>query len=164
MFSERKRPATANDNGRIGLITSNKPSDCTAIWNGTHLSGTIDVIGCGVPFTSSGRWQDGRAWYGVFYTILPPNGPSCSANNQTFQGNNQGFYTANSNHAGGVNVAFADGSVRFIPNSIDTGSLTTVTDANDAGNTGTFAGPSPFGVWGALGTISGGEVFSGNGF
>ncbi len=43
----------------------------------------------------------------------------------------------------------SDGSVRFISDSIDTGN-----QAVFQGNTG----PSMYGVWGALGSINGGEV------
>ncbi len=59
--------------------------------------------------------------------------------------------SAQSWHLGGVNVVFADGSVRFIMESID------------AGNPGlpeSLSGPSPYGVWGALSTINGGETAS----
>jgi hypothetical protein len=46
----------------------------------------------------------------------------------------------------------ADGAVRFISENIDTGNLA----APDVrGN-----GPSPYGVWGALGTRQGGEAKS----
>lgn len=51
-------------------------------------------------------------------------------------------------------VVLADGSVRFITESIDTGNLA----ASDVRNRG---GNSPYGVWGALGSISGGEVING---
>ncbi len=58
-----------------------------------------------------------------------------------------------SNHTGGVNVVLADGSVHFMSNSVDTGDLT-------VGVAGRMQGPSPYGVFGALGTIAGGEVAS----
>lgn len=54
-----------------------------------------------------------------------------------------------SRHAGGVNAGRADGSVSFITNSIDAGNLSM---------TETLSGQSPYGVWGALGSKSGGEV------
>ncbi len=49
-----------------------------------------------------------------------PNGLSCMAANTQDQtlGGYQDILTATSNHPGGVNVCFADGSVRFIKNSI----------------------------------------------
>jgi prepilin-type processing-associated H-X9-DG protein len=48
-------------------------------------------------------------------------------------------------HTGGAQVTLADGSVRFISNNIDCGNY-------GAGS------PANFGVWGALGTINGGEA------
>ncbi len=89
----------------------------------------------------------GRFWaYGVpdahatIQTILPPNKPSCTW-----------LSTASSRHVGGVHVVMADGSVRFINNSINAGNQTF-----DAANI--TGGPSPYGIWGALGTIAGREV------
>jgi prepilin-type processing-associated H-X9-DG protein len=60
------------------------------------------------------------------------------------------FLTATSYHSGGVNVCFGDGTVHFVSNTID------------CGNQGYYiftepSGESPFGVWGAIGTIDGGE-------
>ncbi len=51
-------------------------------------------------------------------------------------------------------VALADGSVRFVSESIDTGNLAVVAPLATAG------GLSPYGVWGAMGTRSGGESTS----
>ena len=51
-----------------------------------------------------------------------------------------GAFTTRSYHPGGVNVGFADGSVRFIKNSVD-------------GQ-----------AWRALGTVQGGEVIGGDAY
>jgi prepilin-type N-terminal cleavage/methylation domain-containing protein/prepilin-type processing-associated H-X9-DG protein len=95
------------------------------------------------------RWPDGRPYFAGFTTVLPPNGPSC-----TIPGGGDwewGIYTPSSYHPGGVNCALADGSVRFVSETIDAGNaaLAEVT-----------TGPSPYGVWGALGSIRGGEAVS----
>lgn len=89
-------------------------------------------------------WCQGPAAMTGFITAIAPNGPSCASWRGT-----SGFFTAQSMHTGGVNVAMADGSVRFTSDSIDTGNLS-------ARHTG--SGPSPYGVWGALGSREAGEV------
>ncbi|MDO5553353.1 MAG: DUF1559 domain-containing protein [Planctomycetia bacterium] len=95
------------------------------------------------------RFSDGRVWITGFTTVLPPNAPSCSDNDNI---SNWGIYTANSYHSGGVNAVLGDGSVRFISDTIDCGDLT----ATYAPKT-YFSQASPFGIWGALGTPQGGE-------
>ncbi len=52
---------------------------------------------------------------------------------------------------------YADGSVKFISETINTDKLATQSQSWDSG---TVSGESPFGVWGALGTINGGETKS----
>ncbi|MGL6195625.1 MAG: DUF1559 domain-containing protein [Thermoguttaceae bacterium] len=92
-----------------------------------------------------------------FMTILPPNSPSCSSREDAhgtygYQPKRQNVVvSATSNHTGGVNAARVDGSVSFISDTISctTQGLTRVTT--------TSGGISPFGVWGALGTVNGGE-------
>ena len=56
---------------------------------------------------------------------------------------------ANANPTKAVNVGIADGSVRFVSDTIDAGSPNSY---------GVTAGKSPYGVWGALGTPTGGET------
>ena len=101
----------------------------------------------------SSHHRDGDAWtsgYPMimgFTTILPPNDPSCANERGEWQ---EGIYTPDSYHTGGVNAAMADGSVTFISQNIDTGDLTRPMRNG--------AGRSPYGVWGAMGTSDGGEV------
>ena len=49
----------------------------------------------------------------------------------------------------------ADASVRFFSDSIDTGNLTAAAPT-------TLTGPSPYGVWGKLGSRMGGEAGGAN--
>lgn len=90
-------------------------------------------------------WAYG-SWAVTFNTIMPPNAPSCASMYHYMSG-------PSSNHTGGANIGFADGSVRFISETIDSGSY----NYNKAA---VVSGPSPYGVWGALGTAAGGEATS----
>jgi prepilin-type N-terminal cleavage/methylation domain-containing protein/prepilin-type processing-associated H-X9-DG protein len=95
-----------------------------------------------------GRAWDGRPYFVGFATMVPPNGPSCHWGGVD---GNEHMGTASSRHTGGVHVAMADASVRFVSNSIDSGDLT----VNDVASPG---GESNYGVWGALGSKDGGET------
>jgi prepilin-type processing-associated H-X9-DG protein len=107
-------------------------------------------IAMGHPFNQSAAVnnQGGKLWHKSdplstsFSTIYPPNGPSCMSN----------FHYAmapTSYHLGGVNVCFVDGSVRLVSNHIDVGDLSLPPVKK---------GNSPYGIWGILGSASGGET------
>jgi prepilin-type processing-associated H-X9-DG protein len=101
-----------------------------------------------------------------FSTILPPNSATCRRDNVSeTQGGGyveadaatgepqRGFLvSATSHHGNGVNVALCDGSVRFITESIDWGGATGATSVC------VESGRSPFGIWGAMGSINGDEA------
>jgi prepilin-type processing-associated H-X9-DG protein len=97
-------------------------------------------------------WSDGQNAYIGFNTVLPPNSPACSDGGDWGDQNHMVIPPA-SRHPGGVNVSFCDGSVRFITNNINTGNLA----ARQR-----ITGPSVYGVWGAMGSKSGGDIAPSN--
>ena len=128
-------------NGIAGV--SMQPNLCLLATDGRYYRQGVVVKGMwGHCYT------DGQAERTGFTTVLPPNSPSCSAGNDPSADNNDGLLPPSSRHPGGVNVLLGDGSVRFIAETIDTGNL---------GLPPTGSGHSPYGVWGAMGSIAGGE-------
>jgi len=134
--------ATVGHSGSTAFIFPNR---CTGFKNGNAYregQGGINTDHMG------SRWGDGRG-PATFSTLLPPNSPNCIGSGSLHY-DSRWMVSASSYHSGGVNVSLGDGSVRFITDSINTGS-------KDVGVAAVTSGPSPFGVWGAMGSINGGE-------
>jgi prepilin-type N-terminal cleavage/methylation domain-containing protein/prepilin-type processing-associated H-X9-DG protein len=98
------------------------------------------------------RWGDGSTYFGAIGTIMPPNAPACSSYDNP--GNDYFLVGPTSKHSGGVNGALMDGSVRFFSNTINARTNGAPMELNTEG------GVSNFGVWGALGSMNGGETTS----
>ncbi|WP_459557625.1 DUF1559 family PulG-like putative transporter [Lacunimicrobium album] len=148
-ISEMASPTTDRGLGRVaaeGGASTDAPAFCSAQFVDKQFLPTVALVG-DVGFRG-GRWNDGAGMLTRFNTMIPPNGASCQEADTHWAG---GMFPPSSRHAGGVQAAMVDGSVRFISENIDSGNqgATEVTD-----------GASPYGVWGALGTISGSEVIS----
>ena len=98
------------------------------------------------PTTQSRFHRKGGAWSyqsngvgGAYSHMMPPNGLACYFSNRDSNPNSDPDNTmigAQSNHSGGVNVGFLDGSVKFVKDSVN------------------------LGTWGAIATMAGGEVVS----
>ncbi len=102
-----------------------------------------------------------------FATINAPN--KVLARQRTTRGEGDGIYSATSYHYGGAHVVTYDVSVKFISDgisTIDSRAGVTAADYYSPGRvwnnawlqTPNWQGPSPFGVWGALGTRAGNEA------
>jgi prepilin-type N-terminal cleavage/methylation domain-containing protein/prepilin-type processing-associated H-X9-DG protein len=94
------------------------------------------------PQTQNLSWGDAAGTYALgdmipstrYVHVIPPNGQNCAPTGYTTD--TGAVHTASSRHPGGVNVCFADGSVKFIKTSI----------AKE--------------VWWGLGTMNRGEIVS----
>ncbi|MDR2754233.1 MAG: DUF1559 domain-containing protein [Planctomycetaceae bacterium] len=146
-------PATNSDNNKMSPV-----SVC------------MDIRGSDGEFNTTAKKTatTGRYWGSVswnratlFFTILPPNAPSCG-----YQDNDEAkvLTTPSSFHAGGVNVALGDASVKFFSETINTTNLDyTIANGVDGfptGGTGdlkNYTGPAIYGVWSQLGTRAGSE-------
>ena len=131
-----------NNSGVAYPESNNIPAVCMA------TKGSNGRYAAGVPTASWGPGSFSWGWPGrsEFNTILPPNSPSCAVYGDDW---NSLMFSANSYHPGGVSVLKCDGSVTLIAETVNCGNLSVGS---------VRGGPSPYGVWGALGTISGGEV------
>ncbi|MDR1963654.1 MAG: DUF1559 domain-containing protein, partial [Planctomycetaceae bacterium] len=142
--------------GGVGFPTANTPNACLATMSQKEYLGSGITTGTTAPewFAAEGTgryWAEALAIYSIFQTILPPNSPSCAKGSTSYPYSSNTVMTPNSKHPGGVNAAMGDGAVRFISQTIDCGNDFTQTYTN------VQTGSSIYGVWGALGTVDGGE-------
>jgi len=139
-----KSPGRATD---AGSLQGTGYPDITAVVNSLKIV-QADIILCNNAWNSGVRgngpgitWATGAMGYTLFNTVVPPNGGgqiqwAACRNGCCAQSQHADYNNATSNHPGGVNVLMADGSSRFIKNSIS------------------------WTAWWSLGTRSGGEVIS----
>jgi prepilin-type N-terminal cleavage/methylation domain-containing protein len=140
--------------GKLGALDgSTAPATCWALVSGDQYSTTITDT----RYQPGSMW--GRSWYDTYtslYTNAAPNTPRCVADYDW----NAFINPASSYHPGGVFVAMCDASVRFVSDTIDAGDPTApqVNNQGTTANAWQYTKASMRGVWGAVGTISGGET------
>jgi prepilin-type N-terminal cleavage/methylation domain-containing protein/prepilin-type processing-associated H-X9-DG protein len=134
-----------NSVGNVGGATAAQVPDASVINYQTVLVPALNACtqqylqNNGTNATNGNRWGWGAVGISLFNTVVTPNSKQFPWNTCSASGggpDNSTFSNAQSNHPGGVNAMFADGSVRFIKDSI-----------------------SPQ-TWMALGTKSNGEVIT----
>lgn len=148
--------------GNVGVgsgsdYVSPLPSNCLSLADKKQFTSTVLVAARGEA------WFLGVPTFTAFLTVMPPNSPSCVSSELTdaFE-YNSGILNASSNHTGGVNALRGDGSVSFVSDTVSTtDSSLSATDLNNKISKfmekNGASGKSPFGVWGALGSVNGGE-------
>ena len=117
-----------------------------------HKGPNGTVIPNGVTTNSRrGAWWGGGGFTCLgFNTVLPPNSVGCNESDGEW-GWAQ-ILPPDSYHPGGVNGAYLDGSVRFVAETINAG--------NRSARCDNISGLSPYGVWGAMGSMAGSESIS----
>lgn len=138
----------------VVLLGAGNPANCRAAAAAASAGGRyLPSASPNLKGRFSSIWMDGQVENVGFNTVLGPNSPSCVSGNNPGSDSQHAVLSASSQHPGGVQVVLVDGSVRFVSENIDTGNSSVKPAAGQ---------PSPYGVWGALGTRAGGEVISGD--
>ncbi|EMI22214.1 protein containing DUF1559 [Rhodopirellula maiorica SM1] len=108
------------------------------------------------PETKRGAcWAGATMGWTMCNTILPPNREICS---RTHNSAGDGIWTMSSRHQGGAHVLMADGAVKFVTDSIDGGNDKAGTVFVNGTGSRAPGSPSPYGLWGSLGTRASKEV------
>jgi prepilin-type N-terminal cleavage/methylation domain-containing protein/prepilin-type processing-associated H-X9-DG protein len=106
-------------------------------------------------------WASCRPMYAQINTILPPNREMCFDLSGTVPHNNAGIVPPSSRHPGGCHILMTDGAVKFITDSIEAGNENSAQVGMGAGGVLPPGSPSPFGLWGSLGTRASSEILNG---
>ncbi|MDR3197238.1 MAG: DUF1559 domain-containing protein [Planctomycetaceae bacterium] len=133
------------------------PQTCyNARGEGVMLKSTQNVLNIGLHGIRMGAFDSYSVLFNGFYTLLPPNSPSCGEFSSTYY--DFAWMTASSNHPGGVNTTLIDASGRFISDSINVQNLHRSSDMREYPTDS--AGEFSYGVWAEIGSINGGESTS----
>ena len=139
--ADRKRGVLRKQDSWLHIVFG-RPSDCVLEAQKPENSQALQTMDIG--YLPGAKAFIGQAAVCGFNPVIKPNAVSC------WDGWGLMYFNATSYHTGGVNVLLMDGSVHFVSDTVDTGGA-------DAENGQVLVGPSPYGVWGAMGSPKGGE-------
>lgn len=158
------RTIAAIDNDSGGEFVRDEPDLCIhegfadparpKLW-GTTTPPTLAADDQGRGF----RWASSSGVYGAFNTVLPPNRELCFGGPTA---DSHGMAPASSRHQGGVHVLMGDGAVRFITDSVEAGDIHHGNVWLGGVDESAPGSPSPYGLWGALGTRASRETIQGD--
>ena len=126
------------------------PEECNELVDESSRFSFGEQIPLGSP-GRGGRWADGSAEISMFNTVLRPGAPSALVDSRS-----AGILSATAAHPAGVNVLFADASIRNISRDVFSGDPSHATPT--IGQLSMPRGPTPYGVWGELGVLADGEI------
>jgi len=129
------------------------PSDCLTGADSWTVRSEFERTSTAAARGHGQNWAAPEVAYSGFFTILPPNSPVCRDVSHIY-----GYSSISSYHPDGAAVVMCDGATKFLNNSIDCGDLNA--EPAGPGDNREYAGPSLWGVWGAMGTIANGEPLS----
>jgi prepilin-type N-terminal cleavage/methylation domain-containing protein/prepilin-type processing-associated H-X9-DG protein len=168
MFPDTGKPSFLNAGASQGPVRIASVTDGTSntILFGEKAQGKYEKVACGpgggCDFEGSGWWVDadfGDSTMSSFYPINPSFSSSFNAGGVGCDPVTPFVMAASSFHSGGCNFAFADGSVKFLKNSISTWNWQLVTQDSNCLPVVNPATTLP-GVYQSLSTRNGGEVIS----
>jgi prepilin-type N-terminal cleavage/methylation domain-containing protein/prepilin-type processing-associated H-X9-DG protein len=143
MFAEVLRatgyPSTQDSNTNVAVGAATNIAIAPLLYDGRTATGCAGgTVTTSINYTGLQYYRGGINHNSFYSHTLPPNWNKANTKSQKYNCCDASFrrahIAASSNHLGGVNVCFADGSVRFIDESID------------------------FPTWQALGSVRGNEI------
>jgi prepilin-type processing-associated H-X9-DG protein len=154
------RSSTALKGGIVISVTAHLDWDTVACRTQVDPNDRNQLTGLEIWHFRGNWFTDGRTVNTGFTTVLPPNSPSCVGSESEATEYGWGVFSASSNHTSGVNCLFTDGSVHFVSEMISWSIPDSQNPNVDKKLEGRDGLHSNFGIWGALGSINGGEPAS----
>src|SRR5262249_25013288 len=149
---------------------SRAPTQLADVTDGTGTTACFSEVGHGLLSKSDGDpgsyydwcwWASGKLGDTCYTHFWPVNPQNKMANNKDFDFAGAHVNGASSFHPGGVQLAFVDGSVRFIKDSIDAWTFDSATGMPQGVSRDVsvwkLSPGARLGVWQALGSVGGGE-------
>ncbi|MFK8113477.1 MAG: DUF1559 domain-containing protein [Rubripirellula sp.] len=138
----RRNPSICTDNGYINPA---RPQFYLPEWQQQNRRN----------FGRGHRWADCLPIMSAVMTILPPNREACGRHNAL---GTTLVATPSSRHQGGAHVLMGDGAVIFMTDSVEAGNPRIENVWRNGTGASVPGSPSPYGLWGALGTRASREV------